>query len=418
MLDLTGTAGEYLTPPARRPDWQDTWTMQRTRRHAMAGLSAAYAGARRTLTGALATVLLLAGAYLIGLGADGVGGADQLAATGILAGGVLVLLVGLGLAGYVLFTGVRVVKSLRAWSKVRDLDGGPGVSGVLSLSLLLRLLLAVLILAAGVAMALVRLELFTPEILTDAGDRGAGRMLWQWSAAAIGILAGLAALAGFVLSAVALRRPRPHKGAGEVQSAPHAPQAGARGADPGAQAAPSSAPAWPQASSETAAQPYAHPMPGYPGQPMPGAPAQPASPVPAQPLAPAQPGSPVDDVADTRLAADVPRPAAAAPRIAAVLPDGGRITAPGVTLLGRSPAARADEHVAGTGVIDHASVSKTHLSIRIDGEAIWATDRASTNGTDLFRSGDQYSLVAWEEAPLYAGDELVLGAASVRIESA
>src|SRR5699024_12812983 len=103
MFNLIGTAADYLTPPARRPDWQDTWTMQRTRRHAMTSLSAAYAAGRRTLAGILATVLLLAGAYLIGWGSAGVGGAQQMLAAAVLAGGVLLLLIGLGVAGLMLF---------------------------------------------------------------------------------------------------------------------------------------------------------------------------------------------------------------------------------------------------------------------------------------------------------------------------
>src|SRR5699024_12295731 len=99
MFNLIGTAADYLTPPARRPDWQDTWTMQRTRRHAMTSLSAAYAAAGRTLAGALATVLLLAGAYLIGRGSGDIGGGRPLAAPVILGAGGLVVVPRVGPCG-------------------------------------------------------------------------------------------------------------------------------------------------------------------------------------------------------------------------------------------------------------------------------------------------------------------------------
>src|SRR5699024_10672193 len=248
------TAADYLTPPARRPDWQDTWTMQRTRRHAMTSLSAAYAAAGRTLAGASATVLLFAGAYLISWGSGDIGGAEQLAATVVLGAGVLLVLLGLALCGYVLFTGAQLVSALRAWSKVRNLGGGPGVRPILTVGMLLRLVLAVHVLAAGVGMVLVRQEVFAPEFLNSL--HGSSQALWQWAAAVIGIVAGLAALAGFVLSAVALRRPRPQEAASEGEgqgsgvpqegaqeagaSGPGGPGAGAQGAGAPGSGAPGS----------------------------------------------------------------------------------------------------------------------------------------------------------------------------------
>src|SRR5699024_10979492 len=370
---------------------------------------------------------------------------------------------------------------------------------------------------------LVRQEVFAPEFLNSL--HGSSQALWQWAAGVIGIVAGLAALAGFVLSAVALRRPRPQKAvSGDEGQGSGVPQEGARGADgagapgpggpgpggpeagaqagaQGAGAAGSGAPD--EALQQTAVGGMATPTPsgaapagagptagssgggsasaaggGVPGAGVPGGggpggdvaggagtgaaaagwsqpdqsgqgqpaddpwqpsaqptqpaqygahPTQPAQPAqysahptqnPAQPAhhleQPAPASSAVDDVADTRLASQVPRPSA--PGIGAVLPDGQQVTTPGLTLLGRAPTAGANETVGATAAINDVSVSKTHLSLRIEGEGIWATDRASTNGTDLYRSGQRYSLVAWEEAPLEPGDELVLGRASVRID--
>src|SRR5699024_11272929 len=68
-------------------------------------------------------------------------------------------------------------------------------------------------------------------------------------------------------------------------------------------------------------------------------PAQPAH----QPEQPAPVSSAVDDVADTRLASQVPRPSA--PGIGALLPDGQQESAPGVTMLGRPPTQGANETV-------------------------------------------------------------------------
>src|SRR5699024_3164569 len=180
-------------------------------------------------------------------------------------------------------------------------------------------------------------------------------------------------------------------------AAPSAP-AGAAAAGGGTGAG---APGWPQPGRTGQEQPATNPWqnPTQPAQYS----AQPASASPA-----------VDDVADTRIASQVPRPTTAG--IAAVLPDGQQVTTPGITLLGRAPAAGSNETVGATAAINDVSVSKTHLSLRIEAEAIWATDRASPNGTDLFRRGERYALVAWEEAPLQPADDLVLGRATVRID--
>ena len=152
-----------------------------------------------------------------------------------------------------------------------------------------------------------------------------------------------------------------------------------------------------------------------------GAPAAP------EPAAPGQePGTAAlpdeEEWAATRKVEDLPTatPAstAATSPLRAVLPDGRTITTDGLTLLGRSPAGRTGEQVAGTLALEDAAVSKTHLAIRLaDGQA-WATDRASTNGSVLVRGGEHETLTAWDEVPLARGDQLLLGTSLLRIEAA
>src|SRR5699024_3845979 len=100
MLDLIGEAAGYLSAPAGRARWQDTWTMKRTRREAMGQLAGTYASWLRTVCGALVTVVALGGAFLLGRGVMDLSGAGGLAAVLAMVGGVVLLLAGLAGAGY------------------------------------------------------------------------------------------------------------------------------------------------------------------------------------------------------------------------------------------------------------------------------------------------------------------------------
>src|SRR5699024_6939825 len=92
MLDLIGEAAGYLSAPAGRARWQDTWTMKRTRREAMGQLAGTYASWLRTVCGALGPAVALGGACLPGRGVTALSGAGGLAAVLTAVGGVVLRL--------------------------------------------------------------------------------------------------------------------------------------------------------------------------------------------------------------------------------------------------------------------------------------------------------------------------------------
>ncbi|WP_089772148.1 FHA domain-containing protein [Ruania alba] len=116
---------------------------------------------------------------------------------------------------------------------------------------------------------------------------------------------------------------------------------------------------------------------------------------------------------DTRLVAGSNEPA----RVRFHMDDGRVMGSEGVSLLGRSPAARDDEPVATLVTLADSAVSKTHLALRIEGARAWVTDRASTNGTLLVTSaGEERRLVPWEETPVAPGEALHVGTSVLRVE--
>ena len=96
----------------------------------------------------------------------------------------------------------------------------------------------------------------------------------------------------------------------------------------------------------------------------------------------------------------------------AALPDERVIELDGATVLGRQPSADgarlADATVAR---IDVSSVSRTHVSIRVDGWRLLATDCGSTGGTALVPAsgGDPLELTPWMPHEVAVGDVLYLG---------
>ncbi|WP_154794665.1 FHA domain-containing protein [Occultella kanbiaonis] len=187
------------------------------------------------------------------------------------------------------------------------------------------------------------------------------------------------------------------------------------------------------------AQPATHPeQPGVAAwaQPPAGAAAPPAA-APAQPAADGDgPGAPVpppsaavppagptteddfDDVEHTRLVhRNVPAPvredatrAVRAAQIQVLLSDGRHLPLNATTLLGRAPQARSSEEVEGLLEVDDPAVSKTHLAVRVEGNKVWVTDRASTNGTSVKGPGGEESdLEPWEETLVPVGGEVQFG---------
>jgi hypothetical protein len=107
--------------------------------------------------------------------------------------------------------------------------------------------------------------------------------------------------------------------------------------------------------------------------------------------------------------------------VALVLPDGRRIDAPDYVLVGRSPSdpgapGTAPELVALSAKL--TDISRTHLELRGDGDALLARDLGSMNGTVLARPGHAPQLVPADSPVLVLpGDALILGgSATIEIE--
>lgn len=81
-------------------------------------------------------------------------------------------------------------------------------------------------------------------------------------------------------------------------------------------------------------------------------------------------------------------------------------------LIGRRPAADPGETVELLLTIDDDTrqVSRTHLRLEWEGDALWATDRAAANGTLIERRGAiSVELTSWKPYHVQNGDVAVLG---------
>ncbi|TDE89970.1 FHA domain-containing protein [Occultella glacieicola] len=165
------------------------------------------------------------------------------------------------------------------------------------------------------------------------------------------------------------------------------------------------------------AEPWAQPPPAHPMTT--GHDPATAGPAPSAAVAPAEPAlDGDDDIEHTRLVhRNLPPPAkedvtraVRAPEIQVLLSDGRHLPLNATTLLGRAPQARTSEQVEGLLEVDDPAVSKTHLSVRIEGNKVWVTDRASTNGTILKGpGGDETELEPWLETAVAIGATVHFG---------
>jgi hypothetical protein len=133
---------------------------------------------------------------------------------------------------------------------------------------------------------------------------------------------------------------------------------------------------------------------------------------PAQPIAP--PPAPVDpDLEHTHLAQRAtPARAAAVPTATLRFSTGDVAQVTGAALIGRRPSADAGEYVDLLVSVDDESrmLSRTHLRIEWHDGALWATDRASSNGTTIERAGTvTLELTPWQPLQLHDQDVAVLG---------
>ena len=151
-------------------------------------------------------------------------------------------------------------------------------------------------------------------------------------------------------------------------------------------------------------------------------PAQPPRAAAAQPPAPTAPsaapparsptlGPPADDPERTVVRGTPPRPTASVVW-QVTFDDGHTVVVDGLTLLGRRPEARPGEPVRHLVPLSSSdmSVSKTHAQLQVapDG-ALVVTDRGSTNGSQLVRSGVTRELPPGRPTTLLQGDEVRFG---------
>lgn len=106
--------------------------------------------------------------------------------------------------------------------------------------------------------------------------------------------------------------------------------------------------------------------------------------------------------------------------LALALPDGRQLTVDGTVLIGRSPAesAHGENPVLVALAANLTDISRTHLEVTTDGDAVFVRDNRSTNGTVLTRPGQAPMLIP-SDAPLrvYPGDSLNLaGSATIEVE--
>lgn len=131
------------------------------------------------------------------------------------------------------------------------------------------------------------------------------------------------------------------------------------------------------------------------------------------PIAPPPAAEPAVDVEleRTRLArrsVQEPRPPTATLRFST----GDVAHVVGAALIGRKPAGDAGENVDLMVTVDDESrmLSRTHLRVEWHDGALWATDRASSNGTTIERPGAApVELTPWQPFQLYDQDVAVLG---------
>ncbi|HEY8588458.1 MAG TPA: FHA domain-containing protein [Naasia sp.] len=106
--------------------------------------------------------------------------------------------------------------------------------------------------------------------------------------------------------------------------------------------------------------------------------------------------------------------------IALALPDGRRLPVDRTVLIGRSPSEsllHADAELVALAA-NLTDISRTHIVVTTDGDAVYVRDNKSTNGTVLTRPGQAPVLIPSEEPlQVYPGDSLNLaGSATIEIE--
>lgn len=400
---LVGEAAPYLEDTAPNHGGRNTRPL------AIPVLATTYCGGARTGTGAAAVGL----GVLAGLAAwFGLAQLTQPDPSTVLA--VVVFVVAAGLLAGAIVLGIRLVRSgsglvdgLRRWHAVAPEVPVRGAEVFTEQPGIVRLVLAGVSALLGIGAVVLAILLGGAPIAVGAG------------------IAGVSLLAGGVLAGLGWWKVR-------ALLRPAAPQASQEAFAPAPYAQPGAAA--PQRGDWQPGPAQQQPAPPSPQQwapPPVAAPPPPAAvpPPPAQPWLPSgaqhggetwQPDAePEIDIGDTRLVADTTmsgRSAASRGQAAVVLDDGRRLTPGVVTLIGRAPTAKEHDLQVETVAVLHPTVSKTHAAFRLDGSAVYVTDRASTNGTTAVDpSGTRRRLAPWAEVQVEVGGEVLLGSYRVLV---
>jgi hypothetical protein len=107
-----------------------------------------------------------------------------------------------------------------------------------------------------------------------------------------------------------------------------------------------------------------------------------------------------------------PAPQTASSGLSLLFDDGATAPCAGVVLIGRDPApSDGEEDVRLIAVDDPGrSVSKTHLAVQVDDDAVWVLDRNSTNGTRVVGPGGMETpVLPGHRVPLLPGASVHLG---------
>lgn len=405
MLLTPATARPWLGPDSRNRPWPGHGAMMVRRQEALDALYPAFGSWARLGLGALAWAFGVGGAVLVGRGVAEAGeGASSAVGTGL-------LLVATVLGGVVVATGSALARATAGWwtlaTAVRA-DGGrveatptdPGTRRVHDDAVardrstgraelwrppLLPRTLAVLALTVGVVVLGVQAAMGYAEASTPyAGDDLRGAWLTRVVAAVVCLLTALLTTSGLRR----VHRARMHRvthdehattspdaavpalGSGAIVVGGTLPPPGA-GTEPPGWAGP------PSAASADGAGPAAEPAAAPSGVPE---------------VAGPQPGGPRVRLSD------------------------GRELGPGVTLVGRAPRPRPDEHVDALVAVGDERVSKTHLTVRVEEGRVVVVDRGSTNGTVAHPTdGTTRALSPGEPHELSDGDALVLGGTTLTV---
>lgn len=97
--------------------------------------------------------------------------------------------------------------------------------------------------------------------------------------------------------------------------------------------------------------------------------------------------------------------------------DGRTVEISGFALVGRNPSTSDSDPDANLIVIDHDTVSKTHLAVGVSDGVAWVADRHSTNGSAIVDlTGGEAPLVPGERVRVEQGSAVRLGTYWVKVE--